>query len=74
MQIGGRQNNRQIALLAFCDLLGIPGHPAALADAFEILFKVAFHLNGHTVLEQVLLLGDELRGQVADTLGRILTV
>ena len=45
-----------------------------MADAFEILSEIAFHLNGHPVLQQVLFLGHQFRGQIPETLLGILTV
>jgi hypothetical protein len=45
-----------------------------MADALEVAPEIAFHLDGHAVLEQVFLLQQELLGQGADTLLGVLAV
>jgi hypothetical protein len=45
-----------------------------VADAFEIAFEVAFHLDGHPVLEQVTPLSQQFRRQRSQALLGILAV
>ena len=57
VQIGGRENHREVALHGFADPLGVPRHPAGMADALEVVLEIALHLDRHPVLQQVFLLG-----------------
>jgi hypothetical protein len=45
-----------------------------MADALEVAPEIAFHLDGHPVLEQVFLLQQELFGQGADALLGVLAI
>jgi hypothetical protein len=74
VEIGCNQYHGQVALLLFADLLGIPGDPYGMSDPSKILFKIPLHLDGHSILEEILLLGNQLRRKVADALLRELTV
>jgi hypothetical protein len=71
MEIGRDQNDRQVALLCFADFLSISGDPGGMTDSSEILFEIPFHLNGYTILEEVLFLGNQLGRKIADALIRV---
>jgi hypothetical protein len=45
-----------------------------MTDAFKIIFKIALHFNGHTILEQIFFLRNQFRRQVSDTLFGIRTI
>jgi hypothetical protein len=45
-----------------------------MADPFEILFKMALHLDGHPIFKQPLFLSNKFRRKVAYTLLGILTI
>jgi hypothetical protein len=45
-----------------------------MTDLSEILLEKAFHLDGHPVLEKVLLLGKQFRGKRADALVGVFAV
>ena len=74
VQIGGRQRRPPGCPLPFADFFGVPGHPAGMPDALKIRSEIALHLDGHPIFQQILLLGQQLRGQGAQALLGILAV
>ncbi|VTR66351.1 hypothetical protein DESC_480061 [Desulfosarcina cetonica] len=74
VQVGGTQYHGRVAALDAADPLGVTRHPDGVADTLEVALEIALHLDGHTVLEQIIGLEQEFLGQRADALLGILAV
>ena len=67
-----------LSLTAACrqggDLFDQPGHPTSMANSLKIIVKITLHLDSNPLLEQILLLGQQFRGQFTKTLAGIWTI
>jgi hypothetical protein len=68
------QHHRQVCLMLFPDLFGMPESACDMTDAFEVTLQVPLDRDSHTILEQIFLLGHQLRRQVSQALFGVLAV